>query len=62
MRASYPKGHLQNPMSDDEVAAKFMQACTPRLGGTRAQHALALLWDLENQVGLDGLFSAFAQA
>ncbi len=60
--ASYPKGHLQNPMSDEEVAAKFMQACTPRLGETRARHALALLWDLENQVGLDALFSAFAQA
>jgi 2-methylcitrate dehydratase len=61
-QSSYPKGHILNPMSDDDVAAKFMLACTPRLGQARAQHALGLLWDLEEVQDLDGLFAAFAQA
>jgi 2-methylcitrate dehydratase len=61
-QSSYPKGHIQNPMSDDEVAAKFMLACTPRLGQTRAEHALEVLWNLDKLKNLDDLFAAFAQA
>jgi 2-methylcitrate dehydratase len=61
-QSSYPKGHVMNPMSDDDVAAKFMLACTPRLGKARAESALALLWELEKVQSMDALFAAFAQA
>jgi len=49
-------------MSDNEVTAKFMSGCTPRLGPTRADHALQLLWNLDKLKNLDDLFAAFAQA
>jgi 2-methylcitrate dehydratase len=61
-QSSYPKGHIRNPMSDDNVATKFMQACSPRLGQARAEAALELLWRLENVKSMDKLFAAFAQA
>jgi hypothetical protein len=49
-------------MSDDEVGAKFLLACRPRLGPARAEAALEMLWNLESQKDLSGLFAAFAQA
>jgi 2-methylcitrate dehydratase len=61
-QASYPKGHVENPMSDDDLAAKFMLACVPRLGQARAEHALKLLWRLEHLKTMDELYAAFAQA
>ncbi|MFN0070482.1 MAG: MmgE/PrpD family protein [Chloroflexota bacterium] len=58
-QASYPKGHLRNPMSDADVAAKFIGACTPKLGAKRAQDALDLLWRLEEVADLQELIQAF---
>lgn len=45
--ASYPKGHLRNPMSDDDVSEKFLSASGALLGERRARAALELLWRLD---------------
>ena len=42
-----PKGEPENPMSDDEIIAKFMFLAAPTLGNARAQALLAHLRDLD---------------
>jgi 2-methylcitrate dehydratase len=46
-RAEYPKGHARNPMTDDEINAKFRDLSADLLGPARADAALQALWRLE---------------
>jgi 2-methylcitrate dehydratase len=60
-QASYPKGHLRNPMTDAEVGEKFLAASTPKLGADRALTALNQLWRLHEVPNLGGLLVNFAR-
>jgi 2-methylcitrate dehydratase PrpD len=46
-RVQFSKGHPRNPLSDEEMTAKFMQATAPLLGRSRAERMAAAVWDLE---------------
>jgi 2-methylcitrate dehydratase len=46
-RATYPRGHRHNPMSDQEVEAKFLALCQEVLTPRQRQAALETLWRLE---------------
>ena len=46
--ASFPKGHPQNPISDEELEAKFRSLVGSQLTEGQVQQALAALWRLED--------------
>jgi 2-methylcitrate dehydratase len=46
-RSSYPRGHRHNPMTDQEVSAKFLGLCQEVLPLQKSQAALETLWRLE---------------
>ena len=46
-RAEYPKGHVRNPMTDDDIDAKFRGLSADLLGPARADAALHALWRLD---------------
>jgi 2-methylcitrate dehydratase len=46
-RATYPRGHRHNPMTDQEVEAKFLGLCQEVLTPQKSQMALDTLWRLE---------------
>jgi 2-methylcitrate dehydratase len=48
-----PKGHPQNPMSDEEVSGKFLGQVGPLLGRGRGEELLETLWSLETQPFVD---------
>ncbi len=52
----YPKGHPRNPMTDDEINAKFLRQVEPRLGSAAADELLQALWSLEKEPSLDRVF------
>ncbi len=54
----YPRGHHLNPMSDDEVNAKFRGVAQRVLPKERADRALDALWKLDTATSLDALFDA----
>jgi 2-methylcitrate dehydratase PrpD len=43
----YPKGSIQNPMSDDELRVKFDSLTVPVLGAARSAEAAAIVADIE---------------
>jgi 2-methylcitrate dehydratase len=43
-----PKGHPSNPMSDDDITAKFMAQATGLLGAEDSTKLVGALWDLES--------------
>ncbi len=47
-RATYPKGHVKNPMSDADIEAKFREFATGVIQPARANAALEVLWRLED--------------
>jgi 2-methylcitrate dehydratase len=51
-----PKGHPQNPMTDDDLAAKFLGQAQPRLGAERAELLLQTIRRLDREASLDRLF------
>jgi 2-methylcitrate dehydratase len=51
-----PKGHPLNPMSDNDLAAKFHTQVQPRLGSGRAEELLQTIWRLEQEPSLGRLF------
>ncbi|MCH8102318.1 MAG: MmgE/PrpD family protein [Chloroflexi bacterium] len=59
---AYPKGHVGNPMSDDEVEAKFRAQADGRLSEATQAAALARLWALEEETDIEGLLGMFAEA
>jgi 2-methylcitrate dehydratase PrpD len=47
-QVDYPKGSIQNSMSDDELRAKFDSLTIPMLGASRSAEAAAIVADIEN--------------
>jgi 2-methylcitrate dehydratase len=57
-QTSHPKGHRRNPLTDDEVEAKFRGLAGTALGATGCDRVLAEVWGLEAAPTLDGLFES----
>ena len=55
-----PKGHPQNPMSDDELTAKFFGQVEPKVGPAGAKELHATIWSIEKEPSLDRLFALTA--
>lgn len=53
-----PVGHENNPVSDKDVAAKFVRQCAPRLGEERALSALAEWRTIEDHATVGAAFDA----
>jgi len=45
--ASYPRGHVRNPMSDGEIEAKFRAQAERGLAPAAGERLLAALWDID---------------
>lgn len=45
----YPKGHVENPMTDAEVEEKFRALCRGLLPADRSEALLKTVWNLERQ-------------
>lgn len=54
-QASYPKGHVRNPMSDADVESKFKEMCRAMLQPDRCQEILEALWGLEDVQDVSGV-------
>jgi len=50
-----PKGHPLQPMTKEDIEAKFLRLTRRRLGGKRAREALSRLWNLEKERDLGGV-------
>jgi len=53
---SYPPGHRNNPLSDDQVVGKFLNLAGGVLSEERCNAAIDLLWSLEKLPNLQSLF------
>lgn len=47
-RSTYPKGHARNPMTDQDVEAKFRTFAEPVLGADQCRAALESLWRFDH--------------
>lgn len=56
----YAKGHPKNPMSDQELEAKFRRLAEPVMGKAQASKALSQLWRLEDMESVRELLALFA--
>jgi 2-methylcitrate dehydratase len=54
-RATYPRGHHKNPMTDDEVERKFRSMSCKLMADDVADSYLELLWNLDQQASLGEL-------
>jgi 2-methylcitrate dehydratase PrpD len=54
-QVDYPKGSIQNPMSDAEIRTKFDSLATPVIGAARAAQLAELVDDLEKCSDIVGL-------
>ncbi|MFN3690702.1 MAG: MmgE/PrpD family protein, partial [Fimbriimonadales bacterium] len=52
---TFPRGHAKNPMTDDEVAAKFYRLTEWALPRTRQDEVLQFIWSLDQQANLSPL-------
>jgi 2-methylcitrate dehydratase len=57
----FPRGHARNPMTDEEVVAKYRANVEGRLGADRAASVERLVWDLEREGSLQDLMRALAE-
>lgn len=55
----FPRGHDRNPMSDDEVVAKFDRMTANLLTAPARREILDRCWTLEKQTDLGGLLRSF---
>lgn len=58
----FPRGHDQNPMSDEEVEAKFRRMAQGRLDKATQEKVLAACWKLEDLERVEDLLGLFPQA
>ena len=56
-QVDYPKGSIQNPMSDDELRGKFDLLARPVIGQSQADQLADGLWDIEKCSDLTALMS-----
>ena len=52
---SYPKGHSQNPLTDDQLENKFTNLAETMISKQHAKTISSLIWDLENQKNITAL-------
>jgi 2-methylcitrate dehydratase len=57
----HPRGHARNPMTDEEVVAKYRANVEHRLDAERAAAVERLVWDLEREGSLRKLTQALAE-
>ena len=57
-QSDYPLGHYNNPMSDDEVNAKFRDHSQYTLPQEQIGRALDALWQIDTAVDLSAIFEA----
>jgi 2-methylcitrate dehydratase len=57
---TFPRGHARNPMSDEEVEAKFRRLTEWALSPARQDEVLRFLWNLEAQASLQPLMELLA--
>ena len=55
----YAKGHPKNPMTDQEIEAKFRRLAEPVMGQAAAGRALHALWHMEKMQSMEELLSLF---
>jgi 2-methylcitrate dehydratase len=55
----FPRGHAQNPMTDQEVEQKFRTLVEPRYGKDRANRVLAACWKLDELANTTQLVKLF---
>jgi 2-methylcitrate dehydratase len=58
----FPKGHPRDPMSDNEIDAKFLGQAGPYLGEDRAEQLLRTMWSLEQESSLDRILNLMVPA
>jgi 2-methylcitrate dehydratase len=61
-QTSHPKGHHRNPLTDQEVEAKFRGLAAWPLGREGCDRVLAEVWGLETAATVDGLFESLIVA
>jgi 2-methylcitrate dehydratase PrpD len=61
-RVDFARGTPENPMSDDEIVAKFRQLAAGRAGAERAERIATVVGELERQARLDPLFELLTMA
>ena len=57
-QVDYPRGHTSNPMTDEEVWAKFRMLAGRKLPKEQVEWALETMWAFDTAKGLDALFEA----
>ncbi|HEY3073199.1 MAG TPA: hypothetical protein VGJ46_10320, partial [Candidatus Limnocylindrales bacterium] len=58
----HPRGHARNPMTDEEVVAKYRRNVEGRLDAERVASVERLVWDLDQEESLQALAHALAEA
>ena len=56
-RVDFPKGHAQNPMTDDEVVAKFKRMASGVISDASADQVLDRAWKLDTMKNITPLFT-----
>jgi len=56
----FPRGHAGNPMTDDEVVAKFRRVVEPKYGKASADRMLETCWKFESITNVSELLGMFA--
>ena len=56
----YPRGHVKNPLSDEEVTAKFKSLAGRLLSPKETEIALEKVWNLDKAKNLHGLLEALS--
>lgn len=59
-QVDFPRGHAENPMTDEEVEAKFRRLASRVLSEGQIDYLLSQLWRLEEQDEIGGILEAFA--
>jgi 2-methylcitrate dehydratase len=57
-QVDYPRGHTGNPMTDEEVWAKFRMLAGRKLPKGQVEQALETMWAFDRAKGLDPLFES----
>jgi 2-methylcitrate dehydratase len=57
----HPRGHARNPMTDEEVVAKYRRNVEGRLDAERVASVERLVWDLDQEESLQPLARALAE-
>jgi 2-methylcitrate dehydratase len=57
----HPRGHARNPMTDEELVAKYRRNVEGRLDAERVASVERLVWDLDREENLQALARALAE-